>query len=141
MMKHRRPALKRAKAQAMVETALMLPILLLLLVGIVDLGRIFYYEIALANAAREGARVGTNSGATNATVQAAVIAAARPVEITAANTVISPASSRSASSGQTVTVTVSFALPMVTPGMSAVFAPFLTDGKFSVVQSAAMVVI
>jgi hypothetical protein len=85
--------------------------------------------------------VGTNAAATDATVQAAVIAAARPVELTAANTVISPASSRSASSGQTVTVTVSFALPMVTPGMSAVFAPFLTDGKFSVVQSAAMVVI
>jgi len=36
--------------------ALVLPLLLLLLAGIVDLGRAFYSHIAITNAAREGAR-------------------------------------------------------------------------------------
>jgi hypothetical protein len=42
--------------QAVVEFALILPLLALLTVGIVDLGRVFYTYEALANAAREGAR-------------------------------------------------------------------------------------
>ena len=42
----------------MVETALLFPLLLLLLMGSADLGRIFYYSIAVTNAAREGARHG-----------------------------------------------------------------------------------
>ena len=43
----------------MVETALLLPILMLLVMGSADLGRVFYYSIAVTNAAREGARQGT----------------------------------------------------------------------------------
>ena len=42
--------------QAMVEFALVLPILLLLLCGIIDFGWLYYNQIALSNAAREGAR-------------------------------------------------------------------------------------
>ena len=44
------------KGQAMVEFALCLPILLALLCGIVDFGWIYYNQITLNNAAREGAR-------------------------------------------------------------------------------------
>ncbi|MHB0858204.1 MAG: TadE/TadG family type IV pilus assembly protein [Anaerolineae bacterium] len=40
----------------LVEFALVLPILLFLLVGVVDFGRGFYSYIAVTNAAREGAR-------------------------------------------------------------------------------------
>jgi hypothetical protein len=42
--------------QALVELALILPVLALILLGIVDFGRVFYTYGALANAAREGAR-------------------------------------------------------------------------------------
>ena len=42
----------------MVETALLLPILMLLMMVSDDFGRIFYYSIATTNAAREGARQG-----------------------------------------------------------------------------------
>lgn len=52
--------LRRSRlGQAMVETALLLPILMLLVMGSADLGRVFYYSIAVTNAAREGARQGT----------------------------------------------------------------------------------
>jgi uncharacterized protein (UPF0333 family) len=42
-------------AQALVEYALVLPILLLLVIGAMDFGRMFYTKIVLINAAREGA--------------------------------------------------------------------------------------
>ena len=47
---------KSEKGQAMVEMALVLPILLLLIGGIMDFGWLFYHQLSLANAAREGAR-------------------------------------------------------------------------------------
>src|SRR2546425_6599448 len=47
------------KGQAIVETALLLPLLMLLVMGSADLGRVFYYSIAVTNAAREAARQGT----------------------------------------------------------------------------------
>ena len=42
--------------QAMVEFALILPILLLILCGIIDFGWLFYNQLALNNICREGAR-------------------------------------------------------------------------------------
>ena len=42
------------------ETAVILPLLLLLLLGVVDLGRAFYFHIVITNAAREGARYGSH---------------------------------------------------------------------------------
>ena len=49
--------LKKSQAgQAMVEMALVLPVLIILLGGILDFGWLYYNKIALTNAAREGAR-------------------------------------------------------------------------------------
>jgi len=45
--------------QSMVEFALILPLFVLFIVGIFDLGRAFFDFIAITNAAREGARVAT----------------------------------------------------------------------------------
>jgi len=42
-------------AQALVEFALVLPLLLLLVLGVMDFGRMFYTKMILTNAAREGA--------------------------------------------------------------------------------------
>ncbi len=50
-----RPEPRRARGQSIVELALVLPVLLLLVLAAVDLGRIFFARIAVANAAREGA--------------------------------------------------------------------------------------
>jgi Flp pilus assembly protein TadG len=41
--------------QSLVEVALALPLLLLILLGLADLGRAFYYTTAVASAARQGA--------------------------------------------------------------------------------------
>lgn len=43
------------KAQALIELALLLPLILLLVLGVMDFGRMFFHKIVLTNAAREGA--------------------------------------------------------------------------------------
>ena len=48
----------KQKGQDLVEFALVLPLLLLIVVGVLDLGRAFFAAIAVANVAREGARHG-----------------------------------------------------------------------------------
>jgi Flp pilus assembly protein TadG len=50
---------KHKKGQSMVEFALVIPVMVLLIAGIFDLGRAFYAAITITNAAREGARYGT----------------------------------------------------------------------------------
>jgi Flp pilus assembly protein TadG len=50
---------KREAGQSLVETAIIVPILLLLLAAVVDFGRAFDAYIVLTNAAREGARFGS----------------------------------------------------------------------------------
>jgi Flp pilus assembly protein TadG len=47
--------------QSIVELALVIPVLLLLLVGIIEVGRFAYYSILVANAARAGAQYGAQS--------------------------------------------------------------------------------
>jgi Flp pilus assembly protein TadG len=49
------PAYSHSPAQALVEFALILPILLMLILGAMDFGRMYYTKIVLTNAAREGA--------------------------------------------------------------------------------------
>ena len=48
-------AKKNHNGQSLVEFALVLPFLLLLVVGAIEFGRLFFMQIALTNAAREGA--------------------------------------------------------------------------------------
>lgn len=47
------------QGQSIVEFALILPIMVLVIAGIFDLGRAFFASITITNAAREGARTGT----------------------------------------------------------------------------------
>jgi Flp pilus assembly protein TadG len=54
----KRKLLKFEKGQELVEYALILPIFLLILMSILDLGRAVYYYSAIHNSAREGARYG-----------------------------------------------------------------------------------
>jgi Flp pilus assembly protein TadG len=51
--------------QSLVEFALVLPIFLLLLFGLIDIGRYVYTANALNEAAREGARYGSVAGGTS----------------------------------------------------------------------------
>lgn len=45
----------KEKGQSIVEIALLLPVLLLMLMGLLDFGRVYYVMVALNDAAQEGA--------------------------------------------------------------------------------------
>jgi Flp pilus assembly protein TadG len=62
------------RGTAMLETALILPIVLLVSVGIFEFGRAYQMEQVLTNAAREGARVAVTPNATTSMVQSRVTA-------------------------------------------------------------------
>ena len=55
-------ALKSQRGQALVEMAVALLVLILVLGGIIEFGRIFHTKLLLTQAAREGVRVGVVGG-------------------------------------------------------------------------------
>ena len=73
--------------QSTVELALLLPVFLLVLVGVVDLGRAFYRYAVLTNSVREGARIATFDQ-TEATIQGAVVARSAGIGLTTANVTV-----------------------------------------------------
>jgi Flp pilus assembly protein TadG len=50
------------RAQALVEFAFVVPVLLVLTLGMIDLGRAFVFGVAVQNGAREAARVAATAG-------------------------------------------------------------------------------
>jgi Flp pilus assembly protein TadG len=62
----------RERGSAMVEAAISLPILLVLMVGIFELGRAYQTWQVLTNAAREGARMSVTPSSTQATTTALI---------------------------------------------------------------------
>lgn len=54
--------IRKQRGQAMIETALTLPLLLLLSISVFEFGRAFQYWQILTNAAREGARIAVLPG-------------------------------------------------------------------------------
>jgi hypothetical protein len=51
------PKQRRRRAQALVETAMILPVLVLLMLGAADLGRAFYLKLEMSGASRAGMRM------------------------------------------------------------------------------------
>jgi Flp pilus assembly protein TadG len=56
----KRPLPEKQRGQSLVELALTLPLLILIMAGVLDLGRVFFAYITITNAAREGARYGAD---------------------------------------------------------------------------------
>ncbi|MFC2029568.1 TadE/TadG family type IV pilus assembly protein [Chloroflexota bacterium] len=79
---------RRESGQELVEYAMILPLLLVLLVGIIEFSIIIFSYDTIANAAREGARVAIISSSSDADVMAAVIDRALAVNLTSAEVTI-----------------------------------------------------
>ena len=67
--------------QALVELALVTPIMLILLLAAIDLGRIYYAQITVANAARSGAYEYSTSLASTGTTPTYVAGAGCPTPV------------------------------------------------------------
>jgi Flp pilus assembly protein TadG len=66
------PGKKRERGAAMIEMAITMPLLLLLSIGVFEFGRAFQYWQVLTNATREGARVASLPGTSDAAVTSRV---------------------------------------------------------------------
>jgi Flp pilus assembly protein TadG len=117
----------RFLGQNMIEFALVIPLLLLLIFGLFDLGRALFYYSSLANAVREGTRAGvvmpadTNGELTSA-VQAKVLEYAfglttTTVPLTAEDIVVIITMAGDAK--ETLQITGNFCFVPVTPGVAA----------------------
>jgi len=101
--------------EALLEMALVLPILLVLSMGMLDFGRAFHAKSLVDQVSREGARVGVITGNTVADAQGranAVLVAGGLVGAPPAVVVTDPATN-------SMTVTVTYNFQFVTPGLFA----------------------
>ena len=92
-----------SRGQSLVEFALILPVFLLMLMGLIDGGRAVYSYNTLSNAAREGARMAIIPSNTVAVVKQTVIDKSVALKLTADDVTVS-----SRTPGQPVTVSVSY---------------------------------
>ena len=107
--------------QSLVEFALALPIFLLLVFGLVDLGRGFYYYNLLANLAREGTRYAIVDPNNTSAITAAVSNAAVGLDdlSTLTTQVITDGTSTGYTRGSPITVTVAYSMYAITPMIGA----------------------
>ncbi|BCV23450.1 TadE/TadG family type IV pilus assembly protein [Gelria sp. Kuro-4] len=106
---------KSQRGQSLVELALTLPVIILVLFGILEFGRISYSYIVITHAAREGARAGA-VGKTDAEIVATIRETA-PLPNADTNlhiTKLEPSES-ARTSGLPLTVEVAYDVELVTP--------------------------
>ena len=104
----------RRRGQALVEFALIAPILILLIMGIVEFGRIFSAQQTVTNASREGARTGILPNSSTTDVSNTVSSFMSTAGLTATPTVTCTNVGTTVQSGAPTSVTVSYTLPILT---------------------------
>ena len=108
------------RGQALVEFALMLPVLMLLIIGMMEFGLIINQYMVVTEAAREGARSAA-VGNSNTTIISVTKIAASQIDTSELTVTISPADTRVR--GNSVTVTVEKPVAITT-----LLSPFFPAG-------------
>jgi Flp pilus assembly protein TadG len=147
LARYRRRA--RSRGQSIVELALILPVLMLLVASTLDLGRMFYSQITITNAAREGAyEAAYNPGSFQANsvchtttnrIMCRVLSEAKGSFVQVAKADVSLACTPSCSTGigNTVKVTVLGHFTLLTP----ILAPFFGGSDVTLTSSASAQII
>ena len=116
----------RQRAQAIVELAFVLPVLLLLVMGIIEFGRIFMAQQTITHAAREGARLGILPTSTVSDVQNTVNTFMNIAGLTGTPTITVANVGQSVEPGAATSVTIQYELPILTgniiPGLGQTIA-------------------
>jgi Flp pilus assembly protein TadG len=98
---------RNRRAAAAVEFAIVAPVFLLMVFGMIEYGRMVMVYQVLTNASREGARAAVLDGATTSSVQTAVQSYMTAAMISGATVTVAPNPPSNAEYGDPVTVTVS----------------------------------
>jgi Flp pilus assembly protein TadG len=129
----------RGRGQALVEFALVIPLFVLLIFGLIDLGRAVYINNSLAEAARDGARYGSvqarafddaSRDAVADWVEARLSAVPDP-NITVTCTPASPAFGCTVN--DVLVVTVQSDIEMITPIIGQIVGPLSLEGRSEVI--------
>lgn len=100
------------KGQSIVELAILLPVILMLLFGTIEFGRIYGAYMIISNASRDGARVGSVGGSTTQ-IQNAVLGTSTTLDSDSITITISK--SGLGNRGDSVMVTVGYDITIVAP--------------------------
>jgi Flp pilus assembly protein TadG len=121
----RRRANRRDRGQSLVEFAVVLPVFLLILAGILDFGLGLYSQMTIINASREGARLGVVEPGNVSGIDARVKAMSTSLDLAKMNVAVScerpsgssfvACSSPSWQAGDAVVVKVDYAYSMIWP--------------------------
>jgi Flp pilus assembly protein TadG len=95
------------RGAALVEMAVVAPLLMLFVLGIIEVGRVVMVQQILTNASREGARRAVIESATDIEVQSLVSAYLSNTSVAGATVTVTPSPLSSAGFGDSVTVSVS----------------------------------
>lgn len=112
--------IKSERGQAIVETALVMPLLILMLMGMVEMGRLSNAYLAVTHAARHGARYGAVGGS-NAEIIDKVKYAAVPLDVDKLSVTINPVTGRI--TGNDLTITVVYPVELIIPIFSGLVNP------------------
>lgn len=106
--------LNNRQGQTLVEFAIILPLLMLLLFGIIEFGRYLYLKNSVTNAAREGARKAVVTNPWNDSTVKQYLVDNSAISLNVGNIDITPSSP---SQGTAVTVTVEIPFTSVVPDL------------------------
>jgi len=113
----RRAGRKSERGATLVEFALILPILITLLFGVVEFGRLLNAQVVVTSATREGARY-ASLGSSAATVTSQVKASCPTLDPTKITVTVTNAGG---TSGTPVTVRVTYEFTLVSQGIASLF--------------------
>jgi Flp pilus assembly protein TadG len=141
-----RRRVRAESGQAMIETALALPVVLLLSVSVFEFGRAFQHWQILTNAAREGARLATLPGTTDeaiasrvqAYIEAGRMAAAESAGVDIVRNAEIAIGDDATASASVVTVTYPFQFVVLNPVLRLVDHDTTSGEALTMVASATM---
>ncbi|OGO18769.1 MAG: hypothetical protein A2Z14_06360 [Chloroflexi bacterium RBG_16_48_8] len=120
--------------QELVEFAIVLPLLLLVTFGVLDLGRIFHAAITITNAAREGARYGMKHSEDMDGIVSATLAEAQDSGIDLSTSIIDVSCPEGCASGLPIRVTVQYNFTFIMVGF------VFPEPNLAIIRSAEMMV-
>jgi Flp pilus assembly protein TadG len=109
--------MKSEKGQSLVEFALIVPVLILLLLGIMDFARIFHAYLTIDHAGREAARA-ASIGKDASAITSMAVNQGTSINLQASHVTVS-----TGSSGTNATITISYPITFLTPVIGNIVGP------------------
>lgn len=120
--------MRNRKGQSLVELALVLPLILFLLMGVVEFGRLFHTYLITIQGSREGARLAV-VGASDTTVITKVEQVTASLDLEQLNVLINPGE-KERIRGTSVVVQVNYSLDLLIPNVFNMLPdPFIVSSE------------